>query len=55
MFRLFDYINFEPRDARELVFYDDLGSLQAPLLIVATLFAFQLSVAVVGFLSWLQD
>ena len=55
MFRLFDYFNSEPRNTWDLVFSDDFGSLQASLLIIATLFAFQLSVAVVGFLSWLQD
>jgi len=55
MFRILDYFNAEPRGAWNFFVADKEDSLRASLLVVAMLFAFQLSVALRGFLLWLQN
>jgi hypothetical protein len=55
MFRILDYFDAEPRDAWDFFVSDKGDSLRASLLVVATLFAFQLSVALRGFLLWIQN
>jgi hypothetical protein len=55
MFRILDYFDAEPRGAWSFSVADHGDSLRASLLVVATLFAFQLSVALRGFLLWLQN
>jgi hypothetical protein len=55
MFRILDYFNAEPRGAWNFFVADKEDSLRASLLVVAMLFAFQLSVALRGFSLWLQN
>ena len=55
MFKILDYFNAEPRGAWNFLDSEKGDSLRASLLVVATLFAFQLSVALRGFLLWLQN
>jgi hypothetical protein len=55
MFRTLDRFNTEPLDVWNFFVADKEDSLRASLLVVATLFAFQLSVALRGFLLWLQN
>ena len=55
MFRILDYFNSEPRGTWDFFVSDNCDPLRASLLVVATLFAFQLSVALRGFWLWLQN